>query len=64
MAKELWDAYGREGTPLGFDLVQGELLPYEEFKRVLMEDQFVEVIRHRFLDHQEAYDRIITEHFE
>ena len=64
MAKELWDAYDREGSLLGFDLVRGELLPYEEFKRVLMEDQFVEVIRHRFLDHQEAYDRIITEHFE
>lgn len=27
MAKELWDAYGREGNPLGFDLVRGEPIP-------------------------------------
>ena len=27
MAKELWDAYDREGTPLGFDLVRGEPVP-------------------------------------
>ena len=27
MAKELWDAYDREGRPLGFDLVRGEPVP-------------------------------------
>lgn len=27
MAKELWDAYDREGNPLGFDLVRGEPMP-------------------------------------
>lgn len=27
MAKELWDAYDREGKPLGFDVVRGEPLP-------------------------------------
>lgn len=27
MAKELWDAYDREGRPLGFDVVRGEPLP-------------------------------------
>lgn len=27
MARELWDAYDREGRPLGFDLVRGEPLP-------------------------------------
>lgn len=27
MARELWDAYDREGTPLGFDLVRGEPMP-------------------------------------
>ena len=27
MAKELWDAYDRDGNPLGFDLVRGEPLP-------------------------------------
>lgn len=45
------------------ETVDYDLLPYEEFKQVLMEDHFVDVIRQRFLDHQEAYDRIITEHF-
>ena len=45
------------------ETVDYALLPYEEYKRALMEDRFVDIIRHRFLDHQEAYDRIITEHF-
>lgn len=27
MAKELWDAYDREGNPLGFELVRGEPMP-------------------------------------
>jgi len=27
MAKELWDAYDREGKPLGFDLVRNEPIP-------------------------------------
>lgn len=27
MARELWDAYDREGRPLGFDLVRGEPMP-------------------------------------
>ena len=45
------------------ETVDYKLLPYEEFKRALMGDQFVHVIRQRFLDHQEAYDRIIAEHF-
>lgn len=27
MAKELWDAYDREGNRLGFDLVRGEPVP-------------------------------------
>ena len=45
------------------ETVDYELQPYEEFKRALMEDRFVNVIRTRFLDHREAYDRIIAEHF-
>ena len=45
------------------ETVDYDLLPYEEFKRGLMEDHFADVIRQRFLDHQEAYDHIITEHF-
>ncbi len=40
-----------------------ELLPYEAFKRFLLEDRFVDVLRRRFLDYQEAFDRIIAEHF-
>lgn len=27
MAKELWDAYDKEGNPLGFDLIRGEPVP-------------------------------------
>ena len=27
MERELWDAYDREGSPLGFDLVRGEPVP-------------------------------------
>lgn len=45
------------------ETVDYELLPYEEFKRFLMEERFVDVVRNRFLDHQEDFDRIITEHF-
>ena len=40
-----------------------DLLPYEDFKRVILEDRFAAPLRNRFLDNQEAYDRIITEHF-
>lgn len=39
------------------------LIPYEEFKKVIMEDRFAEPIRRRFLDHRTDYDRIIAEHF-
>ena len=45
------------------ETVDYELLPYGEFKQALMEDRFVDVIRIRFMDHREAYDRIISEHF-
>lgn len=48
----------QEGETVDYDL-----LPYEEFKRVLMEERFVDVIRRRFLDHQEDFDRIIAEYF-
>lgn len=48
----------REGETVAYDL-----LPYETFRQVLMEDRFVDVVRVRFLDHQEDFDRIITEHF-
>ena len=33
MAKELWDAYDREGNLLGFDLVRGEPIPAGAFPR-------------------------------
>ena len=45
------------------ETVDHKLLPYESFKRFLLEDRFVDVVRRRFLDHQEDFDRIITEHF-
>ena len=40
-----------------------KLLSYEAFKEFLLEDRFVDVVRRRFLDHQEDFDRIIAEHF-
>lgn len=45
------------------ETVDYKLLPYETFKRFLLEDRFVDVLRRRFLDHQEDFDRIIAEHF-
>lgn len=45
------------------ETVDYKLLPYEAFKRFLLEDRFVDVVRRRFLDHREDFDRIITEHF-
>lgn len=48
----------QEGETVAYDL-----LPYEAFKRFVLEDEFVEPVRRRFLDHQSDYDRIITEHF-
>ena len=48
----------QEGETIAYDL-----LPYEEFKRVIAKDIFAEPIRSRLQDHGEAYDRIIAEHF-
>ena len=48
----------QEGETVAYDL-----LPYETFKQVLMEDRFVDVLRVRFLDHQEDFERVIAEHF-
>lgn len=45
------------------ETVDYKLLSYEEFKQVLMEDSFVDVVRRRFLEHQADFDRIIAEHF-
>lgn len=45
------------------ETVDYKLLPYEAFKRFLLEDRFVDVVRRRFLNHQEDFDRIISEHF-
>lgn len=44
------------------ETVDYKLLPYEAFKRFVLEDGFAEPIRRRFLDHQADYDRIIAEH--
>ena len=48
----------QEGETVAYDL-----LPYEEFKRFILEDQFVGLVRRRFLDHREAFDRIVAAHF-
>ena len=45
------------------ETVDHKLLSYEAFKEFLLEDRFVDVVRCRFLDHQEDFDRIIAEHF-
>ncbi len=44
------------------ETVAFDLLPYEEFKRVIAEERFAEPVRRRFSDHREDYDRIITAH--
>jgi len=44
------------------ETVEYRLLPYEEFKRFIMTDEFAEPIRRRFLDHWDEYDRVITAH--
>ena len=45
------------------ETVDYKLLPYESFKQFLLEDRFVDVVRRRFLDRRESFDRIITAHF-
>lgn len=40
----------------------GRLLPYEEYKRFITTDVFTPGVRRRFLDHQEAFDRLIGAH--
>ena len=45
------------------ETVDYKLLPYESFKQFLLEDRFVDVVRRRFLDRREDFDRIITAHF-
>ena len=40
-----------------------KLLSYEAFKRFLLEDRFVDVLRRRFLDHQANFDQLIAKHF-
>ena len=48
----------QEGETVAYDL-----LPYEDFKRAILDDRFVEPIRRRFLDHEAEYDRIVKAHF-
>lgn len=44
------------------ETVDFRLLPYEEFKRAIDTDEFVPMVRQRFLDHQEEFDRLMAEH--
>lgn len=45
------------------ETVAYELLSYEDFKQVIRGERFARPIADSFLDHQAAYDKIITEHF-
>ena len=45
------------------ETVDHKLLSYEAFKRFLLEDRFVDVLRRRFLDHQADFDQLIAKHF-
>ena len=45
------------------ETVDYKLLPYESFKQFLLEDRFGDLVRRRFLDRRESFDRIITAHF-
>ena len=46
------------------ETVDWRLLPYGEFKAFLMTDAFVEIVRRRFLDHREEFDRLLAEYIE
>lgn len=48
----------QEGETCGF-----RLLPYRDFKRFIMTEDYLEPVRRRFLDHQEAFDRLLAAHF-
>ena len=38
-------------------------MPYGAFQRFVLTDEFVEVVRRRFLKHREAFDRLMAERF-
>ena len=44
------------------ETVDWRLIPYGEYKEFIMTDVFTPGMRDRFLDNQEAFDRIIGEH--
>lgn len=44
------------------ETVDWKLLPYEEFKRFILTEEFMPSIRHRFLANQEKFDRLIAGH--
>lgn len=45
------------------ETVDYRLLPYEEYKAFILTDQYAAPIRRRFKDHQDAFDRLIAQHF-
>lgn len=45
------------------ETVDWKLLPCEDFRRFVLTDEFVEVVRRRFLKHREAFDRLMAERF-
>ncbi len=45
------------------ETVDWKLLPWEDFRRFVLTDGFVEAVRRRFLKHREAFDRLMAECF-
>ena len=45
------------------ETVDWRLMPYGAFQRFVLTDEFVEVVRRRFLKHREAFDRLMAERF-
>ena len=46
------------------ETVDYRLIPYEAFQEFILQDEFADCTRRRFLEHREAFDRLIGEHFE
>lgn len=44
------------------ETVDWQLLPYGAFQEFIMTDAFVEIVRRRFLDHREEFDRLVAEY--
>lgn len=45
------------------ETVDWALLPWADFRRFVLSDEYVEVVRRRFLDHRDAFERLMAERF-